>query len=613
MREVHAFKRTIHQLLNGVRYTIDFYQREYEWERRNIAELLDDLSNMFISKHSPLNEREEVQNYPRYFLGTIITSNEDNRNYIVDGQQRLTTITLLLIYINHLSKVAKVRVKNVKPLIFSDNYGSDDFNIHVPSRMDCLNGLYQAGEFDVAASDDVSVYNLVQRYNDIKELFPEALAGETLPYFVDWLTGNVDLAEIIAYTDDDAFTIFETMNDRGVNLGFVDMLKGFLLANIRHSREKRDKAGEEWTAGISKLRVLDGKADIDFFVAWLRAKYAETMRDRSKRTTRNDFASIKQFHRWVRDNRTLIGLSESNDYLNLITKTFRSFVQHYLTMHQAASTYTPNLKEVFYNSRLVGMQYMLALAPITDSDTHDTAQQKMKLVACFLDIYMARRMVNQKKLGDYTLEETLFGPMKAMRDKEVQELQTFLSDYLSRMEETFDGMIEGGAGPFRLTQKNKKHVSYLLARMTAWIEEQSEMNTGFLNYVEARGTKHEIEHIWANNYERHRDDFAGDSEFNLYRNYFGGLVLLPSSANKSYGALPYEEKLPHYLEQNLLAASLNSQKYERNPGFRKFREKTGLPFKPHNQFKRADLMERQELYRQICEQIWSPDRLLEDN
>ncbi len=431
-----------------------------------------------------------------------------------------------------------------------------------------------------------------------------------LPYYVDWLTGNVDFVEIVAYTDDDAFTIFETMNDRGVNLGHVDMLKGFLLANIRHSREKRNRASEEWNRSIAKLRAIDTKGDKDFFVAWLRGKYADTTRDRSKSSATNDFASIKQFHRWVRDNRDLLGLSETEDYFNFITQAFRSFVRHYVTMRQAATTYSPRLNEVFYNSRLVTMQYMIALSPIKHSDTEDAVLEKIRLVTVFIDIYMARRMVNQKRIGDSTLEETLFGLMKEIRDLDTVELRQFLCDYLHNMDETFAGISEGSAGPFRLTQKNRKHISYLLARMTVWIEEHSEMNTSFLDYYEARGTVHEIEHIWANNFAPHQDEFAGESEFQVYRNYFGGLILLPSGTNKSYGALPYEEKLTHYVEQNLLAASLHSQKYERNPGFRKFREQQGLPFKAHPQFKKADLIERQELYRQICEQIWNPDRLL---
>ena len=55
---------------------------------------------------------------------------------------------------------------------------------------------------------------------------------EALPYFVDWLIENVHLVEITAHSDDDAYTIFETMNDRGLSLTATDMLKGYLLANI---------------------------------------------------------------------------------------------------------------------------------------------------------------------------------------------------------------------------------------------------------------------------------------------------------------------------------------------------------------------------------------------
>ncbi len=51
-------------------------------------------------------------------------------------------------------------------------------------------------------------------------------------YFIDWLLENVHLVEITAYSDDDAYTIFETMNDRGLSLSPTDMLKGYLLANI---------------------------------------------------------------------------------------------------------------------------------------------------------------------------------------------------------------------------------------------------------------------------------------------------------------------------------------------------------------------------------------------
>jgi uncharacterized protein with ParB-like and HNH nuclease domain len=102
MSTINSRTKSVRQLLSNVKYAIDFYQREYEWERRNIEELMDDLEAKFSTSFDSTDERPRVQHYPHYFLGTIITVKEGNQNYIVDGQQRLTTLTLLLILIHHM-------------------------------------------------------------------------------------------------------------------------------------------------------------------------------------------------------------------------------------------------------------------------------------------------------------------------------------------------------------------------------------------------------------------------------------------------------------------------------------------------------------------------------
>ena len=85
---------------------------------------------------------------------------------------------------------------------------------------------------------------------------------------------------------------------------------------------------------------------------------------------------------------------------------------------------------------------------------------------------------------------------------------------------------------------------------------------------------------------------------------------MPKSFNASYGDLPYEQKLAHYDSQNLLARSLGELAYDHNPGFRRFRERTGLRFTAHDHFRKADLDDRQALYGQLVEYIWNPDRLV---
>ena len=122
----------------------------------------------------------------------------------------------------------------------------------------------------------------------------------------------------------------------------------------------------------------------------------------------------------------------------------------------------------------------------------------------------------------------------------------------------------------------------------------------------------EIEHIRADHSERHVEDCAHRNDFSEYHSYIGDLLLLPKSFNTNYGDLPYAEKHRHYLSQNLLARSLHEQAYDRNPGFRRFIEESGLPFRAHAEFRKADLDMRQELYRRLAERIWDPERLAQE-
>jgi len=123
-------------------------------------------------------------------------------------------------------------------------------------------------------------------------------------------------------------------------------------------------------------------------------------------------------------------------------------------------------------------------------------------------------------------------------------------------------------------------------------------------------TRFEVEHIWADHPDRHTAEFPHAADFAEYRNRIGGLVLLPKSFNASYGDLAYEEKLPHYLTQNLLARSLHPQCYDHNPGFLRFIQLTHLPFEPIAEFRKADIETRTSLYTKLAERIWDPESLL---
>ena len=101
MREIDGKGKTIHELLNNTKYSIDYYQREFKWGKKQVQELIDDLTQNFLEDYEIGHERSEVANYGHYFLGSIIISQRNDKEFIIDGQQRLTTLTLLLIFLNN--------------------------------------------------------------------------------------------------------------------------------------------------------------------------------------------------------------------------------------------------------------------------------------------------------------------------------------------------------------------------------------------------------------------------------------------------------------------------------------------------------------------------------
>lgn len=605
-KSIDATAKTVHILLTNVRYTIDYYQREYKWETKHIIELLDDLETKFAQDYNEDHDASMVQNYEEYFLGSIIISKRKNANYIIDGQQRLTTLTLLLIYLNNLQQDRKDK-RYFDDLIFSEKYGKKNFNIEVEERMDVMKALFnnQIDSFDPNVYDQ-SVKNIIARYQDIEENFLDDLKGDALPSFIDWLREKVVLVEITAYSDEDAYTIFETMNDRGMELTQSDMLKGYLLSNIKGDEEKQE-ANNEWKKIISRLRQETEEDESEFFKVWFRSQYARSIRERKKGAIPMDFDIIgTKFHRWVRDDNKLLKLKKSEDFRRLIREDMSFYSKVYLVIANAKNSFSNKFECIYYVDCLnFTLMDPILLASISMNDDSEIIKRKMSIISRYLDIFLARRIWNWSRITYNTMSYSMFQLIKQIRNKDTNELVLILKKQLSNQEETFLYNDR-----FELTSKNKKHVHYLLARITHHIQTECGLVSSFedlMNYGDAK--PYEIEHIWANKFERHKNEFDHPVDFNDYRNRIGGLLLLPKGFNQSYGDKPYKEKADKYFGQNLLAQTLNEQCYKNNPEFLKYIDRCKLQFKPHTEFNKADLDDRQELYQVLCTHIWDPKML----
>ncbi len=279
------------------------------------------------------------------------------------------------------------------------------------------------------------------------------------------------------------------------------------------------------------------------------------------------------------------------------------FAKRYQELLNASSVLTPGLEFVYYNAHNdFTLQYMVILASVAVSDSDEVFSKKANLVAAYMDMMITRRMAEYKNYGYSPMYRPMFSLAKEVRDKPVEEIREILKARASELNESLNSLKQ-----LRLTKTNKPEIYYLLARITSWIGNE----TSSIYLERGRKDPFEVEHIWANKFERHTDEFSNEFEFAEKRNSLGDLLLLPKSFNASYGALEYSVKVEHYFSQNPLAKSLNKFSYSNNPNFLKMIKEYELPFKAYgpDEFKKLALEERQALYTQMAEIIWSVEIL----
>ncbi|ACI18935.1 DUF262 domain-containing protein [Dictyoglomus thermophilum] len=604
MEKISAKEKSIRELLKDKRYLIDYYQREYKWQTKQVKELIEDLVECFLEDYDPEDSREKIANYSKYYLGAIIICEKDAQKYIIDGQQRLTTLTLLLIYLRNILKDEDQKAK-LYSLVFSDVFGKKTYNIDVEERKPYLDELVKGNVPDINGVSE-SIENLIESYKEIPTFFPDDFDDKAFLYFSDWLIENVYLVEITTHVEEDAYKIFETMNDRGLSLTPIEMLKSYLLSRISDTN-KRNEAAKVWREKVEALRRLGKNEDSEAFKAWMRGKFANSIREKKKDSKPLDFDRIgTEMHRWVKENEIIIGLKDSDDFYKFITKDVKFYSERYKELKEYSQKLTRGLESIYYLSYLgFTLQYPVLLASINIEDDDKNIKKKYQIVGDFLDIVFVRRLWNYKGIDYKNMQYICFNIIKEIRDKSLYDLGEILLRKLA--EDKFNFAKNKN---FKLISFRRFYVHYILARMTDFVEVESGLKSRFEEYIAKGPNRYEIEHIWSKNaFNELKGEFSSLSDFEEHRNKIGGLLILPKSFNASYGDLLYTEKLKHYFGQNLLAKSLHEDCYNHNPGFLNFIEKTGLPFKPYSKFGKKELEERQELYCQLADIIWSPKRI----
>lgn len=575
------------------KFSVDYYQREYVWQTKQIEDLIQDLSTEFLKNWRSGHKLKEVSSYDPYYMGEVVISTSGSKNAIIDGQQRITTLTLLLIYLlrryGHLSSFPR----EIDKLIYSDYYGEQLFNLDIDERKECMLSLLREGEYAPKETDTISVKNLVARYDDIEQSWNPEINEDNAVAFTYWVKEKIVFSKVWTNSDEFAYVIFETMNDRGLSLTQVEMIRSYLLSNI-DAGVKRDSAMNVFDSVIDKLVNIKlsskSKAEFEFFKMFFRGHYAQDLTQ--GKNSVSDFTRIgKEFHRWLRDNEKKVGLNSSDDFVNFVNKIsfFAKAYTRIIELTQARDTknYLYLVVNSDYNFTL---QPALILSSIAYLDSDEIIDAKIKIVSKYITKVLTWRTWNHWMISQSSLEAPVYQLCKDIREKSIEEVTAILNTDPLQSPEL-------GAAPV-LNQQIKYRLKVMLSLITEIVAKESGEPDYMLNHNDI-----EVEHIWSDHFDEHTDEFDNADDFSKARNTLGDLLVLPKSFNASYNDDPYSSKVVQYFSQNILAQSLNEQKYQNAPGFMRFKNESGINFKPYNEFKKNSITERSDLYREIL--LWN--------
>lgn len=625
--EVTTDRRSVQQCLEQ-RYSLPSYQRDYKWEVKHLRDLLEDIQEAFLEDYEVSHGRVDVGDYSKYFLGTIITiTGGQGRRAIIDGQQRITTLALLAAYFLRIKKSKPgLGISDIDSLLRKSLYGKNEYNIDFPGPREAffdtiiessLSGQALEDAVESIPNLDAGTRQLFVLFEHIHQYITSEIADSVIPYFVDYLTQCVQLFEIGVPSEQDGHKVFVTMNDRGLKLSPIDLLKGYLLSHITHD-ESNKQAHAAWMEFVSKLQQIGSDEDSSFFKTWLRSQHAQSIRGKQKGAMPGDFELAGDgYHRWIEENSSKLSLSNSDGYVELVTQTLPFYVNNYLKILNAERIQESEFPYVFFNgSRELTLQSMVILASLDSADSESVVCTKIKLLSYYLDCLASYRLMSGQDNTYNNLRDPLFELAKQVRNKSV-------ADLISVLESNFDQLFKTPFcfSSFDYRKSGTDVILYFLARMADFLEQELALtnNVGFSAYVQRKKTNDtfDIEHLLPAQMSITQADlgvafdFTDEADYANGRNSFGGLILLSRGRNRSLKAQPLSQKVGPYATEGVLDQSFTQSFYTNNPNAVQNLSRLSLSMAPVSAFNKAEIAVRSAFYDRLAGLIWRKSRFAE--
>lgn len=504
---------------NGKRYFVPVYQRDYSWKQDQWEDLWSDI--MLVS-----------ENLTVHYMGAIVLQNQGNKQYaVIDGQQRLTTITLIAVAcIQKIDDLAKMDIdkelndERIK-LLSSKFIGDKDPSSLTYSSKLKLNGnndsFFQS--YILTRRKPATLRNFIDSdkllfkaytffYEKIDKYFKDNIKGETVAKFLNEIVGErLMYIQIIVENELRAYTVFETLNSRGVGLTVTDLLKNYLFSLVKEIDLPSTKS--QWD------RIID-TVGLDNFPIFLRHYWI----------SKHNLVRQEYLYKSVRAK-----IETADDLVELLDDLERNVIVYTALNNSSDELWFGNneIKKRIKEIELFQVKQCLPLLLISYDKLPDLFDKILKIVT----VISFRSTV----IGGYhsgRLEDVYNKASIKIANGELITVQQIASEvkdlYMS------DTDFKNDFSTLSLnTRRNKKLIKYILFELEAQIN-----NTGVVfDFEENPAT---IEHILPENADEDWEQYFAKNIMENYIFRLGNYALLEESKNREIGNKPYCEKLPIY-------------------------------------------------------------------
>ncbi len=581
MAIIESHDYTLEQVFRDF-YVVRAYQREYVWEEKQVRELLEDIYREFYRNKSGSDWE--------YFIGSIIVCEYQGAFELIDGQQRMTTAYLILCAVRDYREQVKPQesLDSLKSFIASsyvDQYGNERFRDRIELQYEDSRGVLEKIARQESFNDvpnTSSVQKIKNAYTSIVEFLKEKFDEDIqqVKQFYACFIKNVKLVRVETKNISHALTVFATINNRGVSLNAMDLLKNLMFMHLED--KDFDKLKMQWKEMIDILFKADEKP-LRFLRYYITAKFDTGERLREDR-----------IYDWFIENKDKCNYVEQPlEFVDNLVNSAEAFFYFKKGKNKSgeADRYLLNISYFSTKQHLI---LLLAAQHLTI----DIFTELCRQIEDFLFVHIVTRE------GTSKLENLLTQWSEKLRKVySKSDLETFISEDIQPAKQKLAKRFEDSFRYMNESNVQKKILQYILAKMTQYIDEKAYgsigAHTDLKNYI---NSKVEIEHILPQKNDKIKTFFDKPDEIDNYTKRLGNLTLIEKSINTSIKNKIFKEKQFAYVKSKFLLTKSITEKI--NIGVNTAVDRAVRDLEVFDEWNSKDIERRQEMLTQLAKKVW---------